>query len=317
MASGGTFAKLFEVGSASKSAALSFQEVSERESTGQTRPMRAPDLVGDVKSFDGTRIRYQVFGEGPPLVFGNGIGVGFRGLRLQRQALERSFRLVFWDHRGVFDSERPLSGELSVSAQARDCLRVMDELGIECAGYIGWSMGVQVGLEAVRHGPGRLSRLALISGVAGRPGRAAIPLPIDSLVGLTLRAPLPGLARRAWRRISSERFLRAAIAAGYVRPGVHRESFLVMTQGVAGHDPDVYLGTLAEVLKHDANDVLDSLEIPVLFIGGQKDKMTPPRALERLAKRARGSVRTIEGGSHFALLERPDEVNAALLSFFS
>ncbi|MBI4817363.1 MAG: alpha/beta fold hydrolase [Deltaproteobacteria bacterium] len=279
--------------------------------------MPKADFVGDVASFDGTRIRYQTFGEGPPIVFGNGIGVGFRGLKLQIEALRKGFRVICWDHRGIFDSDRPGPGGMSVASQARDLLSVMDAVGVRDAAYAGWSMGVQVGLEAIRMARARFTRSFFLSGVAGLPGRAAVPLPFDRLVIAGLNRQAPRVVRSAWRAIGSERFFALAKRAGYVAESVDREVFMTMTRGVASHDPSVYLGTLSQVLQHDARDVLPALRVPVLFVGGDKDRMTPPRALAKLAKSAGGSVRTIEGGSHFALIERPGEVNELLWSFFS
>ncbi|MBI4700104.1 MAG: alpha/beta fold hydrolase [Deltaproteobacteria bacterium] len=284
--------------------------------------MIEPDEIHRVTSFDGTRIACQVFGQGSAIVVGNGIGVGYRGLALQIARLRQRFRVVSWDHRGIFRSAAPGSGGTGVRAHARDCLAVMDALGLAQAGYLGWSMGVQVGFEVARLQPGRLSRLAGIGGVAGDTFRAALPLPaLPRLVPRALAAavPLARLARPLVRRIiAADGFFRAACLSGYVRPHADREVFMTMARGVAEHDPALYLTTLAALGRHDATAVLPDLAVPVLFLAGAEDHMTPRRVLERLARMApKGRVHVVAGASHFVTIEAPDEVGRVLEQFFS
>jgi len=281
-----------------------------------------PDSFATVTSFDGTRISYQLFGTGPTILFGNGIGVSWPGVRLQIAHLRARFRVVCWDHRGIGASDPPGSGGLNVDAQARDALAVLDALGAAPAGYIGWSMGVQVGFEVLRQRPDAFARVACIGGVAGSPFRAAMPLP-----GLERVFPplMDGLARLAPYAapilaplISHTGFFRAACLAGYISPHADREVFMDMARGVARHDARLYLRTLAELGRHEAEALLPELGIPVLFLAGGRDHLTPRRELERLASLVRnGSVHTVEDATHFVTIEAPDEVNRVLEQFFA
>lgn len=284
--------------------------------------MIQPDATGEVRSFDGTRLCFQSFGVGPAVLWGNGIGVGYAGVALQIEHLRRRFRVVTLDHRGVFASGRPGAGGVTMEAHARDWLAVMDHLGLERPGYCGWSMGVQVGFEVLRLEPQRFSRLACIGGVAGSPFRGALPVPgldralpplLDRVAKL---APL--LSPVAAPLLSSRGFVRLATWARFVRPGADRASFETMLRGVASHDHRLYLETLAEIGRHDAEAIVSSLEIPILFLAGGDDYLTPRRELERLAAMApRGQVRTVEGASHFVILEAPHEANRLLEGFFA
>jgi pimeloyl-ACP methyl ester carboxylesterase len=285
--------------------------------------MVIPDHTADVASFDGTRIAYQVFGEGPVLIVGNGIGVGYEGLKLQIDHLRDRFQLVCWDHRGIFASAPPGRGGVGVEAHAKDCLAVMGALGIDqAAGYIGWSMGAQVGFEVIRQERNRFGRMALIGGIAGSPFRAAFRLPavdrvLSRAVGSAARvAPL--LSPFTRRVVGRDSFYHFARLAKYVQPTVDREVFLTMARGVAGHSPRLYLRTLAELGRHDASAIVPELSIPLLFLAGGKDYMMPRRALDRIASSARDArVHTIEEGSHFALLEAPARINRLLDDFFA
>ena len=52
---------------------------------------------------------------------------------------------------------------------AQDALHLLKEEGADRAAIVGWSMGVQVGLEVFRAAPERVASLAMLNGVAGRP----------------------------------------------------------------------------------------------------------------------------------------------------
>lgn len=284
--------------------------------------MLQPDATGYVASFDGTRIAYQSFGTGPPLLWGNGIGVGYAGVARQIGHLRERFRVITIDHRGVFASDPPGPGGVGMEAHARDWLAVADGLELDQPGYCGWSMGVQVGFEVLRLAPDRFRRMACIGGVAGSPFRAALPVP-----GLSRALPLlldgvgrlaPVLSPAIAPLLASPVFVRLATLARFVRVGADREAFETMLRGVASHDHRIYLAILAEIGRHDAEAIVPRLELPILFLAGGDDYLTPRRELERLAALApRGEVHTVEGASHFVILEAPDETNRLLERFFS
>jgi pimeloyl-ACP methyl ester carboxylesterase len=65
---------------------------------------------------------------------------------------------------------------LSVPDHAKDGLALLDHLGIERAHVLGWSMGVQVGLELALTAPERVLSLSLMGGAAATPtARSAAP----------------------------------------------------------------------------------------------------------------------------------------------
>jgi len=281
-----------------------------------------PREIGDLVSYDGTSIRYQVFGEGPPVVVANGIGVGYRGLSLQLEHLAQRFRLICWDYRGFFDSGPPGHGGPRMASHGRDCLAVMDELGLERAGFIGWSMGVSVGFEVLRLEGERFSRLACVDGIPLSPFVSTPLLPVaarrfPSALRLAARgAPLvspvlSGILRRS-------EFQSAAGLSGLLRRHADPEVFMAMADGVAGHDLRFYLQTLAELGHQDAHGLLPELRIPLLFLVGERDLFIPPWVVRRLARRApRARVQVIRGASHFTVVEQPEQLNAALEAFLS
>ncbi len=285
--------------------------------------MLRPAQSGTIPSFDGTPIHYQVFGEGPStILIGNGIGVGYSSLALQLEPLAQHHRVITWDHRGIFGSGAPGSGGVGVDAHAKDALKVLDTLNSTQAAYMGWSMGVQVGFELLRLASARISKVACLGGVAGNPFKQAIPIPGAQAIlrravgGLSGLAPkLSPLARPFMR---GQGALSVARLSGFVSPDVDASLFVDMVQGVASHDHRTYLQTLAALGAHDAEAILPTLEQPVLIIAGEKDRLVPKSALQRIAAMIPNArLHRVKGGSHFALIEKSGEVNECLLDFFS
>ncbi len=284
--------------------------------------MIEPDSIATVTSFDGTRLSYQLFGTGPTILFGNGIGVSWPGIRLQLDHLRHRHRVVCWDHRGIGASGPPGSGGVGVRAQAQDALVILDALGAPRAGYIGWSMGVQVGFEILRLRRDAFARVACIGGVAGSLFRPVMP--VRRLAGVlppaldVLARVAPTLAPLLAPLISHPIFFRAGCLVGFVRPNADREVFMDMARGVARRDANLYLRTLAALGRQEAEALLPELGMPVLFLAGGRDYLTPRKELERLAGLVRqGRVHTVEGASHFVTIEAPDEVNRVLDEFFA
>lgn len=67
---------------------------------------------------------------------------------------------------------------------------------------------------------------------------------------------------------------------------------------------------------YDATERLAGLTVPLLAIAGSADVLTPPKYAHFLADRVPdGEARILDGAGHLAMIERPDETNAALRAF--
>ena len=62
---------------------------------------------------------------------------------------------------------------------------------------------------------------------------------------------------------------------GWVHPECERDNFMVMARGVAAADKHVYLRCLLGLVDHDASDVADAIDFPVLILAGGRDYVTP------------------------------------------
>jgi pimeloyl-ACP methyl ester carboxylesterase len=123
----------------------------------------------------GVPIHYDLAGSGPPLVLLQGwVGDSTTWRHAGYvDALAGQFTLVLVDGRGRGRSGKPHDPTLYTTDHlAADVLAVLDDLGVDRAGFWGQSLGGRVGLVlAIRH-PGRLRAL-----IAGATRAQAITLP--------------------------------------------------------------------------------------------------------------------------------------------
>ena len=272
-------------------------------------------VQGRVKTDDGAELLYQSFGEGDrAIVLANGIGVRYPGFVRQIAALRGRLRVVCWDYRGIGQSVLPPGGDLTMPRHGRDLLAVLDRLGVERATLLGWSMGVQVCLEAIRLAPARAEGFIALLGTAGRPfERAMAPLlaqGTSSLFGLAERYPQL-MQQTLAAAVALPRLTFGLLSTvSFVGADADREVFAANVRSVAGVDKQIYARTMLAMAEHDASDVLTQVPCPALVIAGERDYLTPPRVAQEMARLMRDArYRELIGGTHFGLIEQVDRVN--------
>src|SRR5258708_2008718 len=117
---------------------------------------------------DGVRLHYEVHGpeRGAPLLVVHGFASDYRlnwvGTRWQETLTGAGFRVIGLDCRGHGLSDKPHDpASYSLGIMAADAIRLLDELRIESASYLGYSMGARIGLQAVLDSPARIQRAVL------------------------------------------------------------------------------------------------------------------------------------------------------------
>jgi pimeloyl-ACP methyl ester carboxylesterase len=129
---------------------------------------------------DGVRLHYEFKGPegGSPLIAVHGFASDYRlnwvGTRWQEALTSAGFRVIGLDCRGHGQSDKPHNeAAYAVEVMAGDVVRLLDNLDIRSAAYLGYSMGARIGLEVVLDFPDRIGR-AVLGGIgsAGAIGRA-------------------------------------------------------------------------------------------------------------------------------------------------
>ena len=259
---------------------------------------------------DGTRIGYQVRGDGPCVVLANGLGGTYIAFRYLYDALD-GYKAICWDYRGLYTSEQCKDPQANtVAHQVEDLIQILD--AEQCAGavIVGWSMGVQVGFETIRHHPDRVRGLMAINGTYGRAFRTVMG---SRLVGRTIPMLLrlvkaqAALAGRATKRIAGSDALIAAMKrVGLVSQTIDIEIFRLVAAGFQTIDWAIYSDLLSRLDEHDAEEVLATITVPVTIVTGDRDLMTPPSTAEHMHRTIKGSrMVVIEGGTHYTPVEYP------------
>ena len=287
-----------------------------------------------VQSFDGTEIAYSVHGEsGPWIVLVPGFLCPDNFWRYLVPELEKSYRIVVYDLRGLGMSGTPRApgwralalspNDFAIEIQVRDIEAIMDQEGIDTAALIGHSMGTQVQLEAYRWFPERISAEVLVTGPFESPLRTFYGRDFTSVFHAVRR--LMEVSPRSFVVVWRALFLinprlthEMAKLTRALGPHARFEDMRTYYRHMAYLDPLVIL-TMAESMRaHSAADLLGNIEVPTLVVVGDKDTFTPPAVGRRMHTEIPGSeLVMVEDGGHGAIIEKPDEVNAAIADFLS
>jgi len=128
---------------------------------------------GNAETKDGVRIAYQISGDGPALVCCHAMACDNRMYDQHRDVFSERHTMITFDQRGSGGSDHPLFSEgpdclYTVETFGEDLKAVLDELGIERAIILGFSMGVVSALSFSTKYPDRVERLVLVSAMASR-----------------------------------------------------------------------------------------------------------------------------------------------------
>src|SRR6201997_1063419 len=111
---------------------------------------------------NGTDIEYEVRGSGAPVVFIHGsiLSDGFVPV-IEQTGIAENFQIVHYRRRGYASSSRAVAG-MTVQGWARDCIALLNHLGIAAAHVAGHSFGASIALQMAIDAPGRVRKLALL-----------------------------------------------------------------------------------------------------------------------------------------------------------
>jgi pimeloyl-ACP methyl ester carboxylesterase len=267
-------------------------------------------------------LNYYVTGRGLQVLLANGLG-GSREVweTLIVHAHDR-YRFIAWDYRGLHALGGGVERVHGVPAHARDALAILDAEEILRCGYVGWSMGVSVGLELFSQAPNRLSSLVLACGGprvawAEGPARSWLATSVLRMLHLARRNPRSSRALLRLGLQSPEAFTWAR-RLGLVGEQVSSDQFAKLTSSLLEFDVMSYVGTLDRLGEYDASSILSQIDIPTLVIGGDRDPFTPRAALEALVQGIPSAeYLVLPEATHYALLDQAEHVNLRIEKFWN
>lgn len=127
--------------------------------------MSESNLEHQYLQVDGHRIAYLEQGEGAPLMLLHGIPMSGLLWRKIIPQLAQTHRVIVPDMLNYGKSDKPLDADVSIAAQSKILIGLMDALGIRCADLVAHDIGGGVAqILAVNH-PERINRLVLADAV--------------------------------------------------------------------------------------------------------------------------------------------------------
>jgi pimeloyl-ACP methyl ester carboxylesterase len=263
---------------------------------------------GNTIALHGVSIHYVDRGQGPPLVLIHGLGGSICNFRYNIPVLSQHLRVVALDLKGFGYSERPATGDYSLTAQARLVGELMDRLGIPRAAVLGHSMGGAIALRLAATWPEKVDRLILVG--SAPPGRM-VPRFVAS-------PPLPSLLGLGTALVLHQPRLREIV----LRQGFHDPAFLSPEMLEEFRSLSRIRGStnaIASLLRDAAREEpidLSRVSQPVLLLWGRHDRWASLRLARWLADQIPDArLKVIERARHMVLEERAEEANEAILSF--
>jgi pimeloyl-ACP methyl ester carboxylesterase len=234
---------------------------------------------------DGARIWYAAYGSGSPVILLHG-GLGNSGnWGYQVPALiSRGYQAVVIDSRGHGRSTRdarPYTYELMAS----DVAAVMDTLHLERAGLVGWSDGACTALILAAQDPTRAAGVCFFACNMDPSGTKDIEF-----------GPL---LQRCFARHMKD----------YARLSPTPDEFDAFTEAV---------GLMQRTQPNYSADDLAQIQVPVAIVQSEFDEFIKREHAEYLAESIpNAEFIYLPRVSHFALLQRPEQFNGAMLTFLN
>ena len=249
-------------------------------------------------------LRVGVFGSGPPLVLLHGWAMhgGIFAPLVEALRAHRTLHVVdLPGHGHNRDCGVPLTLDACTDA-------VFD--AVPDAPWCGWSLGGLIALHAASTQPQRIPALALICATPKFVVADDWPLGMSAAV---FRGFAEGL-RSDWRATIDRFIALEAFGSDHMRDELRMLRDAVLAHGEPA--PHVLAEGLQVLEDSDLRDALPGLQMPSLWIGGRRDRLVNPQAMQASAVLAPNARHLqVEHAGHAPFLTHADEVAHALVGF--
>jgi pimeloyl-ACP methyl ester carboxylesterase len=267
-------------------------------------------------STPGATISYSVAGNGPAVLFIQGVGVVGNGWRPQLDGLADRYRVLAFDNRGIGASTLEDPRSVTVQAMAADALAVADAAGAESFHVVGHSVGGVVAQELALAARARVKSLTFMCTFAH--GAEAAKLS----AGMFVTALRTRIGTRAMRRAAFlSLVMPEALLANLNTEG--RAAFAESLRPLFGRDladqPPIVMKQLRASARYDAFARLGTLAgIPTLVLSAAHDRIARPEYGRALAAAIPGARYVeIADAAHGLPLQSPHQVNDLLVAHFA
>lgn len=260
--------------------------------------------MGPVTDFDGGEISWREAGAGEPVIFLHAMVTSRIGWDPQILALAPGYRCIAWDMPG-YGGSRSLAADASMETVIETLVAfVTRTLRLESAHFVGLSVGgMMLQYLAALH-PTRVRSISMLdcSPRFGFGGGGSGPEFEAWAAGQLDSQPQAQFCRDMIGAIVAPDATNAAIET----------AFAAMSRASR---PGLDLATRL-IARHDALELLRSIDCPTLVMAGEHDRETPPEYAWEIARRIPGANLTIiPNAGHISNIEAPEAVSARLRVF--
>jgi 3-oxoadipate enol-lactonase len=237
----------------------------------------------------------------PVLVLGDSLGTSTAVWDRQVPALAADFRLLRFELPG-HGGAAAWPGPYTIGQLGAGVLALLDDLGVDRAGYAGISLGGMIGMWLASRAPDRIAALALVCTSAHLPPAA----------GWHDRAALV--------RTEGMSAVAAQVIGRWFTPSfAEREPAVVSSVRamLEQTDPEGYAGCCEAIAEMDQLGDLHAIIAPTLVIAGAEDPATPPEHGAAIAERIAGArLHVLADAAHLAAISSAHEVTGELIVHF-
>lgn len=283
-------------------------------------PTRGPSTL--LARPDGTQLNVEIYGkaDGPTIVFTHGWSLDSTSWHYAKSKLSDRFRLVLWDLPGLGRSRAPNDGNFEIAKMATDLHAVVQSVGgSEKVYLVGHSIGGMItqiyGGQYSATLREHVAGMVLVHTTYTNPLRTMLGAPVWTTLEKIIIAPAQyltiALAPLAWLSnwhsyLNGSMQLTARLTSFTGKQSFQQVDYASWLSTQAW-PAVVARGNLA-MFRYDAQSALRSIDVPMLVISGDHDRITMPIASQRINELAVGSSSQRNDGGHLALFEFHDEV---------
>jgi len=243
--------------------------------------------------------------DAPVLIFIHGFPLNKSMWNKQVEVLKEDYRVIVYDIRGHGDSDTG-TDDFSIRLFENDLIMLMDKLKIEKASLCGLSMGGYIALNAIVYNPERFDSLVLsdTSCLADTPEARTKRL---NAINTILENGVSKYADESVKNLfAPESFSTKEAEIDSVK------EMICNTKEVS-----ICCSLLALSARKETCHKLSGIDVPVLILVGDEDKITPPEVSEMMYENIKNcTLHVIQHAAHLSNLENPEEFNNQLKSFF-
>jgi len=262
------------------------------------------------------KIYYEDHGGGKPVVLIHGYPLNSDSWERQEpELLSAGYRVIRYDRRGFGNSSRPTTG-FDYDTFAADLNALMEQLGLEDAVLVGFSMGTgEVARYLGKYGSARVRKGVLLGAIPPFLLKTDDnPEGVDGQVFKDIQAAIVKDRYAYFKDFLNNFYNVDKLAPERISEQAWQGSFNV----AAGSSPHASYACVDTWLTDFRAD-LSNIDVPLLVVHGTEDRILP---FEATAKRLPDLVANlklipVEGGPHNIGWTHPDEVKKALLEFLA